>query len=251
MWVGQIFFLKEVREVKSQYPLSSLWKEDTTYFCWAALWIFTLLSGNFFLFILQSIYNIFWKARAAAVCSNQLKKPEAHTHLWMKVLQFTVLNQSQRGRSNPKFGFVAFTVVWKAVATSLQVETEYKMRKERNFHVICVHLHARTHTLCFTDMWLQLQHPRDGTERLLRICACPEKERGRFGVAVSSWLPSGHRLPGDLCSFSGMAGFCSLSAVGLFLNAVAKPQVWKAMLELLEKARVLLPGTAQSHTNPL
>lgn len=100
-------------------------------------------------------------------------------------------------------------------------------------------------------MWLQLQHPRDSTEELLRICAGPEKERGRFGVAVNSQLPSRHRLPGDLCSFSVTAGFFSRPAVGLFLNAVAEPQVWKAMLELLEKARVLLPGTAQSHADPL
>ena len=64
---------------------------------------------------------------------------------------------------------------------------------------------------------------------------------------MSARSPSGRGLPGDLGSPSGVTGLCSLPTVELFLNAVAEPQAWKAMLELLEKARVLLPGTAQSH----
>lgn len=123
-YTGHIFFLQEVRKVKSQFPLPSLWIEATAYFCWAALWnVYAFLGKRLSFSSLNNLWH-FWKARAAALHSDQLKKPEIHTHLWMEFFQLTVLNESRRGSSNPKFGFVRFSIVWEAVAASFQIEPE-------------------------------------------------------------------------------------------------------------------------------
>lgn len=111
------------------------------------------------------------------------------------------------------------------------------MRKGCNLRIIFVHLHACMHMPCFTDVWLQLQHPRYGTQGLLLICAAQQKERGRFGVAMSAHSPSGRGLPSDLRSPSSVTGFCSIPAVGLFLNAVAEPQAWKANAGTIRKGK--------------
>lgn len=57
---------------------------------------------------------------------------------------------------------------------------------------------------------------------------------------MSTHSPSRWGLPSDLHSPSGMAGIFSLPATELFLSVVVQLQAWKAMLELLEKAKVLL-----------
>lgn len=118
--VGHIFSLEEVRGVKSQFPLTSLWKEATAYFCW----MFILFLGNASLFLLWTIYDIFWKSRATAVCSEQLEKPEVHTDVGTKAFQSIILKQSQRQRSTSTLGFVWYVIIWNAVAASPEVEPE-------------------------------------------------------------------------------------------------------------------------------
>lgn len=53
-----------------------------------------------------------------------LKSLQIHRDAGTKALQFIILEQSQREKSNATLGFVWFVIIWKTVAVFPEVEPE-------------------------------------------------------------------------------------------------------------------------------